>query len=146
MGRLSGRSPFNPDSTRIASASEDNAVRVWDAGTGKEIGVLRGHAAFVIDVAFSPDGRCIASASDDGKVKLWNTAVAEPRADDAAFLVGEACGVLPGRRDRRHGGRRSHPALGGRDLPADPRPRSAVGTRSWRSAATAGGSPRPAAE
>ena len=34
---------FSPDGSRIVTASADETARIWDAATGKEITVLRGH-------------------------------------------------------------------------------------------------------
>ena len=34
---------FSPDGSRIASASDDQTVKVWDAATGQETLTLRGH-------------------------------------------------------------------------------------------------------
>ena len=47
---------FNPDGSRIVTASQDKTARVWDAATAKEIAVLRGHESYVTSAAFSPDG------------------------------------------------------------------------------------------
>ncbi|MFL4968020.1 MAG: WD40 repeat domain-containing protein [Xanthobacteraceae bacterium] len=38
---------------------------LWDAGTGKEIAVLRGHESLVKFAAFSADGSRIVTASHD---------------------------------------------------------------------------------
>src|SRR5205085_1193055 len=63
---------WSPDGTRIASASEDKTVQVWDAFTGSTLLTYRGHSDKVITVAWSPDGARIASASFDGTVQVWN--------------------------------------------------------------------------
>jgi WD40 repeat protein/predicted Ser/Thr protein kinase len=64
---------FNKDGTRLASASEDQTVRIWEVETGNELHVLRGHARAVVGVAFHPDGTRLASASHDQTVRLWDT-------------------------------------------------------------------------
>jgi WD40 repeat protein len=61
---------FSPDGRRLASASQDQTVKVWDTTTGQEALTLKGHAYAVRSVAFSPDGRRLASAGDT--LKLWD--------------------------------------------------------------------------
>ena len=56
----------------MASASDDNTVRLWDAVTGAALQTLEGHAYSVNPVAFSPDGKVVASASADKTVRLWD--------------------------------------------------------------------------
>ncbi|MDJ0617332.1 MAG: TIR domain-containing protein, partial [Calothrix sp. MO_192.B10] len=63
---------FSPDDKTIASASNDNTIKLWNIEDGKELKSLKGHTSAVNSVAFSPDGKTIASASDDNTIKLWN--------------------------------------------------------------------------
>ncbi|KAL8296208.1 hypothetical protein RB600_001615 [Gaeumannomyces tritici] len=65
---------FSPDGQRLASASFDETIKLWDAATGACVTTLKGHDDSVLSVAFSPDGQKLASASLDKTVKLWDAA------------------------------------------------------------------------
>jgi WD40 repeat protein len=68
---------FNPDGRRIATASWDKTVKLWNAETGQLIRTLAGHTEAVRTVAFSPDRQRLVSASDDKTIKIWNTETGE---------------------------------------------------------------------
>ena len=69
---------FDPDGKRIASASYDRTLRLWDAATGECLMTLRGHDDRVRACAFAPDGKRIASASYDRTLRLWDAASGTP--------------------------------------------------------------------
>jgi WD40 repeat protein len=70
---------FSPDGKRVASASHDHSVRLWDVSPAQKLLTLDGHTGRVNGLAFSPDGKSLVSASDLELV-LWDLAgVQKPR-------------------------------------------------------------------
>jgi WD40 repeat protein len=86
---------FSPDGTLLASASDDQTVKLWDARTGQLWKTLLGHTNWVWSVAFSPaiagavggvmltadleatespsqNAAILASGGYDSSVRLWN--------------------------------------------------------------------------
>jgi WD40 repeat protein len=68
---------LSPDGSRIVTASSDKTAHIWDAATGKEMAVLRGHEEFVIFAAFSLDGSRIVTTSPDKTARIWDAATAK---------------------------------------------------------------------
>jgi hypothetical protein len=66
---------YSPDGKRIVAAAEGETVRVYEAGSGKELYVLAGragHKGQLMGLAISPDGSRVASVSSDTSLKLWD--------------------------------------------------------------------------
>ncbi len=63
---------FSPDGKTLASAGDDNTVKLWNVEKHTLRKILVGHQDTARSVSFSPDGKILASASYDGTVKLWN--------------------------------------------------------------------------
>ena len=55
-------------------------MRIWDAATGQERAILKGHTGPVSAVAVAPDGSWLASGGDDGTVRIWDAATGRERA------------------------------------------------------------------
>lgn len=71
---------FRPDGERMASASFDHTIKIWNANSGRAMKTFTGHRDKVLALAYSSDGRQLASAGLDGTIRLWDTAAGRERA------------------------------------------------------------------
>jgi WD40 repeat protein len=66
---------LSPDGRHLAGACADQAVRLWECASGRDVGTLWGHTHQVRDVAFSPDGKLLVSCGNDQAVRVWDLAI-----------------------------------------------------------------------
>jgi WD40 repeat protein len=63
---------FDPTGERVATASSDGTVRVWDPSTGRQQLTLRLATPVGAEaVEFSPDGRRLVTTWEDGLTRVW---------------------------------------------------------------------------
>lgn len=72
---------YSPDGRRLAVASHDGTVVIWDVATGRPIGKPLGvHNAgalspqWILSVAYQPQGRQIAAGNGKGEITIWDIA------------------------------------------------------------------------
>ena len=68
---------FSPDGKLLATASEDQVLRLWNTDGGGLFYAFeeQDHGGIISGIAFSPDGLTLAAATDTGVVNLWDTQV-----------------------------------------------------------------------
>jgi eukaryotic-like serine/threonine-protein kinase len=71
------RLAFRPDGTRLALATMDGRVFIWDVASGKELLRTSPHLQLIAAVAFSPNGQLLGTASWDETVKILRAGTGE---------------------------------------------------------------------
>ncbi|QJW99125.1 WD40 repeat domain-containing serine/threonine protein kinase [Frigoriglobus tundricola] len=67
-----GTVAISPDGLRVAIATRDGVVRVWDVDRADEGHTLAGRDGSTLGLAFTPDGRRLATAGKEGTVRIWD--------------------------------------------------------------------------
>jgi len=93
-------SPFSPDGKRIATASSDMSVRVWDSSNGKELASFLNLPEQATSAAFSPDGKQLAAVTNDPTVLIWNLETQELIHELKGHRGGSPCVVWNSKGDR----------------------------------------------
>lgn len=70
---------FSNNGKRLATASKDGSVIIYDTNTFRVKYALKEHRRSVVYVAWSPDDERLISCSQDFEARLWDTTVGIPR-------------------------------------------------------------------
>jgi len=68
---------FSPNGAMIAASGDNGQIRLWDVNTGTTVKTLKGHGAFVWNIAFDDKGERIVTSSYDRSAKVWNIVTGE---------------------------------------------------------------------
>jgi WD40 repeat protein/tRNA A-37 threonylcarbamoyl transferase component Bud32 len=63
---------FSPDGSRLAVPDQD-AIRLYDTTTGRELNRLHGHNGTVRNLVWLPEGPGLVTVANDQTVRLWDT-------------------------------------------------------------------------
>jgi len=61
------------DGTRFLTGADDNTARIWDAKTGTELAIFKGHLGPISSVAVSWDSDRVVTGSDDATARVWDS-------------------------------------------------------------------------
>jgi WD40 repeat protein len=76
-------------SHQLAAACNDDSLYLWDAASGKQLRIFKGHEGIPPQIAFHPNGKILASTSRDFSVRLWDVETGAALLN--AHVYGEPC-------------------------------------------------------
>jgi WD40 repeat protein len=64
---------MSPDGRELATGDSDGFVQLWNAATGRRIGVdMKSVSGLVVGLQFTADGRSLLATGGDGTVRMWD--------------------------------------------------------------------------
>ena len=64
--------PSSDDFLKNIKVETTGQIVLWNAATGQQVGIIKGHGKGITDVVFSRDAKLIASAGTDNTIKIWD--------------------------------------------------------------------------
>lgn len=62
---------FNPQGTRVVTASADSTCKVWSAKSGECLQTLSGHTEEVFACVLNYEGNMIVTGAKDNTCRIW---------------------------------------------------------------------------
>jgi eukaryotic-like serine/threonine-protein kinase len=79
---------FSPDDSRIASASDDLDIRIWERATGKTVSIIHtGDIGMIASLSWSVDGSLLAAAGDEATLSVYDTSTGSKVVDYTGHMA-----------------------------------------------------------